>query len=443
MANLIDGVTPLPVNGATGWGTTLNAAVNAIDARFNWTGGVGVAKYVVASGITGTTLPATLVASSLTGVGVIGAGTWRGTVVEGQYGGTGVANTGKTITVSGNTTIGSSTHTVTFVTSANTSVTLPSTGTLVSTTTTSLASLSTVGTIVSGAWQSTTPVGLAYGGTGKTTAPATMANLMGYTSTVTAAGTTTLTNTSSYYQQFTGSTTQTVKLPVTSTLQTGWTFHIVNNSTGLVTVNSSGANAVIVVPAGTTAMVTCIGITLTTAADWESGITDFSTYTGSGTVVLGTSPAITTSLTTGSTTFALVNTTATTVNFAGAATALTIGASTGTTTVNNALISGTVVIVGQSAAYTLALADRGKTLEMTNAVDAAVTVPPSGTINFPVGSEIRVVRNGAGKVSFTAGVGVTIRSDTAKLFIATQYSSATLIKRGTDEWYLIGNLSAT
>lgn len=44
-------------------------------------------------------------------------------------GGTGVSNTG-TLTLSGNTTIGSSTHTVAFATSANTSITLPTTGTL-------------------------------------------------------------------------------------------------------------------------------------------------------------------------------------------------------------------------------------------------------------------------------------------------------------------------
>jgi hypothetical protein len=135
---------------------------------------------------------------------------------------------------------------------------------------------------------------LTSGGTNATTAPAAMANLMGFTSTATAAGTTTLTNTSSYYQQFTGVTTQTVTLPVTSTLVTGWTFHIVNNSTGNVTVNSSGANLVITVLPGTTAMCTCIGTTLTTAADWESGLTDFSTATGTGSVVLNTSPTLVT-----------------------------------------------------------------------------------------------------------------------------------------------------
>lgn len=69
--------------------------------------------------------------------------------------------------------------------------------------------------------------------------------------------------------------------------------------------------------------------------------------TGSGSLVFGTSPEITTSLTTPSTSFSLVNTTATTVNFAGAATTLSIGAATGTTTVNNNLtVSGSLVVNG-------------------------------------------------------------------------------------------------
>lgn len=131
------------------------------------------------------------------------------------------------------------------------------------------------------------------GGTGSNTAPKAMATLMGYTATATAAGTTTLTNTSSYFQLFTGTTTQTVVLPVTSTLQTGWTYHIVNNSTGNVTVNSSGANVVITVIPGTTVMVTCIGTSLTTAADWEAGYTDFGTLTGTGSVVMSTGATLT------------------------------------------------------------------------------------------------------------------------------------------------------
>ena len=57
-------------------------------------------------------------------------GTWNGAVIAGQYGGTGVANTGKTITLGGNlTTLGSFATTVTV--SGTTAITLPLTGTLV------------------------------------------------------------------------------------------------------------------------------------------------------------------------------------------------------------------------------------------------------------------------------------------------------------------------
>lgn len=60
------------------------------------------------------------------------------------------------------------------------------------------------------------------------------------------------------------------------------------------------------------------------SANLLAAVTD---ETGTGVLVFGTSPSITTSLTTASTTFALLNTTATTVNAFGAATTLNIGAS--------------------------------------------------------------------------------------------------------------------
>ena len=66
---------------------------------------------------------------SITAVGIIAAGTWNGTVVAGQYGGTGVANTGKTITLGGNL-VTSGADAITFTSTAATSVTLPTAGTL-------------------------------------------------------------------------------------------------------------------------------------------------------------------------------------------------------------------------------------------------------------------------------------------------------------------------
>jgi hypothetical protein len=133
---------------------------------------------------------------------------------------------------------------------------------------------------------------VANGGTGATTANAALTNLTTLTTIATAGATTTLTNTSTYFQYFTGTLTQTITLPVTNTLATGWTFYIVNNSTGNLTVNSSGSNPVITVLSGTTVMCTCIGTALTTAADWEAGLTNFSTVQGTGAVVLATSPTL-------------------------------------------------------------------------------------------------------------------------------------------------------
>jgi hypothetical protein len=116
---------------------------------------------------------------------------------------------------------------------------------------------------------------------------------LGYATTATAAGTTTLTVTSANQQFFTGTTTQTVVLPVTSTLALGMGYLIVNNSTGIVTVQSSGANAITTVNAGTSASFTCILTSGTTAASWDYDFVALGATTGTGSVVRATSPTIT------------------------------------------------------------------------------------------------------------------------------------------------------
>lgn len=135
---------------------------------------------------------------------------------------------------------------------------------------------------------------IAQGGTGASTAPAAMANLMGFTTTATAAGTTTLTNTSTFQQVFTGTSTQTIVLPVTSTLAQGWSFEITNNSTGNLTVNSSGGNLVATILPGTTASLVCILTSGTTAASWDYDVNGFGAVTGTGSVVLSNSPTLVT-----------------------------------------------------------------------------------------------------------------------------------------------------
>jgi hypothetical protein len=85
----------------------------------------------------------------------------------------------------------------------------------------------------------------------------------------------------------------------------------------------------------------------TTSAQLASVISD---ETGTGKVVFGTSPVFTTDVTTDSLTFSVFNTNATTVSAFGAATTLSIGATSGNTTVrNNLIVSGTLTVNGNTS----------------------------------------------------------------------------------------------
>lgn len=92
--------------------------------------------------------------------------------------------------------------------------------------------------------------------------------LNGIAITATAAGTTTLIVGSKGQQFFNGSTTQTCVLPVASTLALGQSFRIVNLSSGVVTVNSSGGNTLQAMASNTQLWVTCILTSGTGTASW-------------------------------------------------------------------------------------------------------------------------------------------------------------------------------
>jgi len=89
----------------------------------------------------------------------------------------------------------------------------------------------------------------------------------GFATTATAAGTTTMAITDKKIQVFTGSSTQTVKLPTTSVVA-GHQHTIINASSGAVTVQSSGANTIVILAGNTSASFTAVIATPTAAADW-------------------------------------------------------------------------------------------------------------------------------------------------------------------------------
>jgi hypothetical protein len=95
----------------------------------------------------------------------------------------------------------------------------------------------------------------------------------------------------------------------------------------------------------------------------------------------------------------------------------------------------------QIASYTLVLADRGKLVEMNNGSANNLTVPLNATVAYPTGTQINILQTGAGQTTVVATGGVTINA-TPGLKLRAQWSSATLIKRATDTWVLVGDLSA-
>ena len=103
--------------------------------------------------------------------------------------------------------------------------------------------------------------------------------------------------------------------------------------------------------------------------------------------------------------------------------------------------TSTLPINAQTESYTLVLADKDKIVEMSNASANTLTVPLNATVAYPVGTQINIIQTGAGQTTVAATGGVTINS-TPGLKIRAQWSSATLIKRATNTWVLVGDLSA-
>lgn len=135
----------------------------------------------------------------------------------------------------------------------------------------------------------------------------------------------------------------------------------------------------------------------------------------------------------------------TNINLTGTPTAASAAAYTNTTQIaTTANVYNTVTTVPENAqtgtTYTLVLADAGKLVSLNNASAITLTIPTNASVAFPVNTRIDLLQYGAGQVT-VGGAGVTIRSSGAKLKLTGQYSGATLWKKGTDEWVLIGDIA--
>ena len=285
---------------ADGGGITLKGTtdktLNWIDATDSWTSSenfeLASSKAYRINGssvLNSTTLGSGVVNSSLQQVGTIGTGTWQGSIISPTYGGTGINNGTKTITLGGNLTT-SGAFTSNFTMTGNTAVTFPTSGTLA--------------------------------------------------------------------------------------------------------ITGNGLNQ----------------FAATTSAQLAGVISD---ETGSGALVFGTSPSFTTGINAASGTMALFNTTATTINFGGAATNIQIGATTGTTNVNNNLdVDGDINIDGGDLTFSDAA------INIANTTPTTITMGNAATA-FTVGATTGTftVRNATTTLNGNLNVnGSTIDSDETGTF---------------------------
>ena len=95
--------------------------------------------------------------------------------------------------------------------------------------------------------------------------------------------------------------------------------------------------------------------------------------------------------------------------------------------------------------HTFVLADAASVVRINKGTAATATIPTNASVAFPIGTYIIVLRAGAGTLAVAGDTGVTLTGNGGSVsagscLIQTQYASATVIKIGTDEWHVQGDI---
>ena len=113
------------------------------------------------------------------------------------------------------------------------------------------------------------------------------------------------------------------------------------------------------------------------------------------------------------------------------------------TAANATTLAASVVAINAQTGttYTAVVGDVGKLITASNAAAIALTIPPSV---FAVGDQINIMQGtgGSGVVTITAGAGVTLNSNGAKLKTNGQFAVATVLCTASNTFLVFGNLVA-
>ena len=92
--------------------------------------------------------------------------------------------------------------------------------------------------------------------------------------------------------------------------------------------------------------------------------------------------------------------------------------------------------------YTLVLTDANNTVvELSNTSAITVTVPLESSVAFPIGAQVQLLQTNTGQVTVAGASGVTVNG-TPGLKLRAQWSFATLIKRASNTWVIVGDVTA-
>lgn len=118
---------------------------------------------------------------------------------------------------------------------------------------------------------------------------------------------------------------------------------------------------------------------------------------------------------------------------------------TNTVTLTNKTLTSPAINLSfntQPTGYTVSLSDNGRMVEIDNADTKNLIVPKNSVVGFPIGAQIHITQVNTGQIVVVPVDGDVIINGTPGLKLRTRWSSATLIKRDTNTWLLVGDLSA-
>jgi hypothetical protein len=107
---------------------------------------------------------------------------------------------------------------------------------------------------------------------------------------------------------------------------------------------------------------------------------------------------------------------------------------------NAGVLDAPLVTNSRTDSYAFGLGDVGKLIEISKSTGTTLTVPTNATAEIAIGATVTVLQTGAGQVTIAGDTGVTVNA-TPGLKLRAPWSSATLIKRGTNLWVAIGDLA--